>query len=243
MLLLALQNDEYVIFNETERTTILQIVRHYRCAATIPFLDHVIHQIDERFNATTEPVVEGFVLIPTELITRIENDGDGPATWKDSVTKLVDRYQGDFPYRFKLPAEMEIYETYWLTENERLLTLRTNTRLTTETEDDKVLQLPNSIAATLQAIKPIKDVVPTLVKLLRLLGTIPVTACECERCNSALKRLKDYTRSTMGQERMDSLASMHIHRDIDVNVNTIIDEFAKQHPRRMQFSRILEDDN
>ena len=47
----------------------------------------------------------------------------------------------------------------------------------------------------------------------------------------------------MGQERMDSLASMHIHRDIDVNVNTIIDEFAKQHPRRMQFSRILEDDN
>ena len=38
---------------------------YYRCAATIPFLDHVIHQIDERFNATTEPVVVGFVLIPT----------------------------------------------------------------------------------------------------------------------------------------------------------------------------------
>ena len=87
---------------------------YYQCAATIPFLDHVINQIDQQFTATTEKIVEGFVLIPSELIARIEKDGDGPASWKNSVMKIVNDYRSDFPYHFKLPAEMEIYEAYWL---------------------------------------------------------------------------------------------------------------------------------
>ena len=91
------------------------------------------------------------------------------------------------------------------------------------------------------AIHPIKDVVPSLVRALRLLGTIPVTACECERCNSALRRLKDYTRSTMGQERLDSLALAHIHRYVTVDPDLVIDKFARRYPRRLALCRILED--
>ena len=103
-------------------------------------------------------------------------------------------------------------------------------------------ELPHTIAETLKAVLPIKDIIPTIVKLLRLLGTIPVTACECERCNSALKRLKTYSRSTMGQERMDSLALSHIHRYVVVKPEAVISEFARRNPRRLAFERILEDD-
>ena len=103
------------------------------------------------------------------------------------------------------------------------------------------LELPSTIAEALTAVFPIKDIVPSIVTALRLLGTIPVTACECERCNSALKRLKTYTRSTMGQERMDSLALSHIHRYMDIDIDTVIEEFGRQNPRRLELCRILED--
>ena len=40
---------------------------------------------------------------------------------------------------------------------------------------------------------------------LRILGTLPVTSCECERTFSALRRLKNYNRSTM----LDARPSRH----------------------------------
>ena len=38
----------------------------------------------------------------------------------------------------------------------------------------------------------------------------------------------------MGNERLSSLALLHVHRDIDINVEDIIDEFNRRHPRRLQ---------
>ena len=45
--------------------------------------------------------------------------------------------------------------------------------------------------------------------LLRILGTIPVTTCTCERCISKLRLLKDYTKSTMINDRLNGIALMH----------------------------------
>ena len=81
--------------------------------------------------------------------------------------------------------------------------------------------MPDSIAATLKAVHHIKDVIPSIVRALRLLGTIPASVCECERCNSAIRRLKDYKRSTMSQERMDSLGVMSIHRYMNFDGATL----------------------
>ena len=65
------------------------------------------------------------------------------------------------------------------------------------------------------------------------MATIPVTSCECERSISALKLLKTPLRSTMGQERLDSLLMLFCHRDIDVSPEEVVTEFAYRHPRRM----------
>jgi len=46
-------------------------------------------------------------------------------------------------------------------------------------------------------------------------------------------------RSTMGQGRLTSLALMYIHRDIPVNTQKIVADFARRQPRRMILPDIL----
>lgn len=45
----------------------------------------------------------------------------------------------------------------------------------------------------------------------------------------------------MSEERLTGLALMHIHKDIDVDIEEIIDSFAQEHPRRMKLDCILKD--
>ena len=64
-------------------------------------------------------------------------------------------------------------------------------------------------------------------------ATLPVTSCECERSISMLKLLKTSLRSTMGNERLNDLALMLIHRDIELNPDAVVEEFSHRHPRRL----------
>ena len=68
---------------------------------------------------------------------------------------------------------------------------------------------------------------------LRTMATLPVTSCECKRSFSALRRLKNYNRSTMKNDRLNGLALMHVHKDIEPSVNEVLTKFAQQHPRRL----------
>ena len=77
--------------------------------------------------------------------------------------------------------------------------------------------------------------------LLRILCTLPVTSCSFERSFSALKRIKTFLRSSMGNERLTALTLLHIHRDIEIDIPEVIDEFARRYPRRMKLANILQD--
>uniref|UniRef100_H3ATM6 DUF4371 domain-containing protein n=1 Tax=Latimeria chalumnae TaxID=7897 RepID=H3ATM6_LATCH len=52
---------------------------------------------------------------------------------------------------------------------------------------------------------------PNIKCVLQVCATFPVTSCECECSISALRLLKSYLRSTMGQERVTALAPLYIH--------------------------------
>ena len=71
---------------------------------------------------------------------------------------------------------------------------------------------------------------PNIKVLLLILCTLPVISCSAERSFSGLKRI----RSTMSNERLSSLALLHLHRDINVKVEDIFDEFARRHPRTLK---------
>ena len=68
---------------------------------------------------------------------------------------------------------------------------------------------------------------------------MPVTSCECEWSASKLRRLHTYMRASMAQERLTSLALLHIHYEKDINLEEVVDIFTKLHPRRMKLDSLI----
>ncbi|XP_065645369.1 zinc finger MYM-type protein 1-like [Hydra vulgaris] len=69
---------------------------------------------------------------------------------------------------------------------------------------------------------------PITAIAIRIFLTIPVTVATCERSFSKLKLIKNYMRSTMGQERFSSLAIISIESEVANNIDfdDVISEFA-----------------
>ena len=57
-----------------------------------------------------------------------------------------------------------------------------------------------TISDVIKSVYPLRQAFPTLLKLLHITLTICVTSAQCERCFSALKRIKTYPRSTMTEQ-------------------------------------------
>ena len=74
---------------------------------------------------------------------------------------------------------------------------------------------------------------PNIYTALQIFATIPVTTCTCERSISVLRRLKTYLRSTTSESRLTGLALLNVHREIHLDTEEIINEFAIKHQRRM----------
>ena len=80
---------------------------------------------------------------------------------------------------------------------------------------------------------------PELLKVLKILATMPVTSCEAEQSFS-LKRLKTYLRSTMGEDRLNSLAVLNIHRGVcntvmEEEIEKLVNKFSEGQRRSMYF--------
>ena len=65
--------------------------------------------------------------------------------------------------------------------------------------------------------------------------TLPLMSCSAERALSKLKIIKSRLRSTMNQERLQSLMFMSIESDITEGLDTekLVQDFVAISPRRM----------
>jgi len=79
------------------------------------------------------------------------------------------------------------------------------------------------------------DLFPGIHTVLKVSATRPSSTASNERCFSAMKRLKTYLRSTMTEDRLTGLAMMHIHNEMYLDVNEVIDQFAKLGQHRLAF--------
>lgn len=68
----------------------------------------------------------------------------------------------------------------------------------------------------------------------RMLVCTPISNCSAERSFSVLKRVKNYLRSTLAEERLNDLALLTIESDLlmSLDCNDIINNFAIQKSRR-----------
>ena len=114
----------------------------------------------------------------------------------------------DFPNFTGLTEELDLWYKFW----------------------DKIKyknDLPDSISATLKKVDALAF--PNIYLAFKLLGTLPITTCECERSFSFLRSIKTWDRSTMTNGRLNGLAFLFIHREIYLTA-----PFA-QKSRRIQF--------
>ncbi|XP_069502501.1 zinc finger MYM-type protein 1-like [Ambystoma mexicanum] len=75
---------------------------------------------------------------------------------------------------------------------------------------------------------------PTVTQIIQMALTVPVSSCSCERSFSALRRLHNWLRCTMGQSRLQDLAVLSVERGVlqSVSDDAIVDRFAGMHARR-----------
>jgi hypothetical protein len=85
--------------------------------------------------------------------------------------------------------------------------------------------------------KGITGVYPNIAVVLRMALAMPATNCSGERSFSAMKRVKDYTRAAVGQERFNALSLLAIEHTLVEQVETgaIIERFAATKARRHVF--------
>lgn len=83
----------------------------------------------------------------------------------------------------------------------------------------------------------LQDIYPNIEIALRIFLTIPVTTASCERSFSKLKLIKNYLRSTIGQERLTSMAILSIEHEFarQISYDEIIDEFSSLKARKENF--------
>ena len=89
-------------------------------------------------------------------------------------------------------------------------------------------ELPGSCATALKQCD--EDEFPNIFTLLKILSTLPVTSCECERSFSAMRRLNTYMQCTMSE---------NIHYDMKIDLEEVVGLFATMHPRMVELSNLL----
>ena len=70
-----------------------------------------------------------------------------------------------------------------------------------------------------------KEFFPNVYEVLKLILTLPVGSVPCERSFSILRRLKDWSRSTMTEERLNGLALLYIHQDKQIDKGKVLQRF------------------
>ena len=73
-------------------------------------------------------------------------------------------------------------------------------------------------------------------KLLKLIFEMPATSAASEHSFSALRRVKNYLRSTMNQDRLNHAMVLHVHKDRldNLSVLDIAQEFVSSSEHRLK---------
>jgi hypothetical protein len=86
----------------------------------------------------------------------------------------------------------------------------------------------------LKRLITVSDTFPNVVVALRMYMTLPSSNASGERSFSCLKRIKNYLRSTLSQERLDALALLSIECDLtrSLDFSDVIEMFAHAKSRK-----------
>ena len=184
---------------------------YFRRTISIPVLDNLLSEMETRFDKHQQTAVQGLYLIPSLLVSKALEEVS------PKIQELGDLYKDDLPFHSSLSSEFHCWYMKWRGQEKK----------------HGSASLPTTLYHTLPQTSAM---FPNITVLLQILCTLPVTSCSSERSFSGLKTP---IRSTMSNKRLTSLALLHFHRDIDIDIAEVIDEFSRRFPRRLQLGNIL----
>ena len=236
---------------------------YFKVNVSIPFLDHLLQELSFRFSDKNSVVIKGLSLIPKLMIQQYASTSIGDKRsnideisekihciskkrksvnlqpieteyhvngkaqhvaiqridkeWKKDFQNLCIQYLDDLPNPANISQEVDNWESTWI--------------------GCPLNVFPATISETLKVIN--HKSFPNISTIVRIMATLPFTSCTCERAASSLRIIITYLRSTMGQDRLSSLATLYTQKDIPVNTNSVITKYAIRHNRRMKLSNIL----
>ena len=126
----------------------------------------------------------------------------------DCQNKLLDYYSRDLLSAGSVLQEIELWKRFWLNNPNKATTLV-----------DTLTACPSNLYPT----------------ILQIMMITPVTTATMERGNSSLRYVKNVYRNTMGEDRLNALLLLYVHKDIPLDYNAIVDEYARREPRKMNF--------
>ena len=83
---------------------------------------------------------------------------------------------------------------------------------------------PSNLKDTLNVTN--EELYPSISTVLLILYTMPASTATTGRSFAVLRRLKTYLRTTMLQDRLTSFAVLHVHRDIDIDIDRVMHSFT-----------------
>lgn len=91
--------------------------------------------------------------------------------------------------------------------------------------------VPTTAKDTLAACN--RTLFPNVHAMIRLVLVTPITTATVERSNSSLRFVKTVYRNNMGEDRLNALLLLFVHKDIELNYEEVVDIFARRNSRRM----------
>lgn len=166
-----------------------------------PYLDICLEQLRERFAAQTATAYALSSLLPSYVID----------AHMRTLRASVEAYDCFIPGGSDcFEAELMRWKAFWARQ--------------------PADQRPEKVLDALKTARKLRTY-PITETLLHIFATLPVTTASGERSFSALKLIKTYLRSSMKEDRLDSLAHLYINKDINLDRDHVIDQFAKSNRR------------
>ena len=137
---------------------------YFRRTISIPVIDHLLSEMERRFDHHQKTALQGLYLVPSLLVGKTLDEV------VPTIQQLGDMYSNDLPFFTSLLSEFHCWYTKW----------------TNQEKDHGLASLPTSLHHTLPQVS---SLCPNITVLLKILCTLPVTSCTSERAFSGLKRI------------------------------------------------------
>ena len=188
-------------------------IEYYRANFSIKFVDHLLSEFRHRFTTSDSQVgIKLLHLLPAHI--QVE-----PSMQIETICSEFAFWNDDLPSPSTLKNELKDWFKKWKDS-------------TTQAE-----AVPDNLLAALEQCDA--DIYPCIHRLLVIGCTLPVTSCEAERSFSSLRLTMNHLRSSMGDERLSALMLIHMHQNIEICPKSIIQQYIKEHSRRLFEKSIL----